>query len=427
MNLKALLKQKLDAQAALVTTAITEGRGMTDDEQKQFDAYEAEIKNLEKTIAAEEEVKKKQQAIEDSNKPVNEPIFATPKNPDEKKWKGLGEYFTAIKNASTPGGNIDKRLFMDSATGNNTSLGVDGGFLVDKEFRTDLMDAMKEESQVAKDINMIPIGAASNGLKWVDIEETSRADGYRHGGALTYWVSEAETATASKIKVNKTEIELEKLLGFWYATSELLSDATAMEAMARMEFANAMSFVVDDAIINGNGVGKPLGILNSGALITVAKEPNQAAGTIVYKNIQKMWNVMSAKSRSRAVWYINQEVEPQLESMTMVAGTGEVLSPLAKEFIEKRTLYSRPVVAIEQASKLGDKGDIILADPKSYIGIDKNGMQADVSLHVKFLYDESCFRFIYRFNGAPRKSNSVASYKNANFKTSPFVTLAERK
>jgi HK97 family phage major capsid protein len=285
---------------------------------------------------------------------------------------------------------------------------------------------MKEQAQIANRITMIPIGANSNGIKWADIEETSRADGSRHGGALAYWVAEAETATVTKIKIQKSEIELQKLMAFWYATDELLQDASAMEALGKLEFANAMSFKIDDAIFGGSGVGLPLGMMKSGALIIVAKENGQPADTILHENIQKMWNRLSVRSRANAVWYINQEIEPQLENMVLPIGTAGQLSPLAKEYLERGTLKNRPVIAIEQAEKLGDKGDILLCDPTKYLGIDKNGIQGDVSIHVKFLYDESCFRFIYRFNGAPRKNAAVASYKNASFTTSPFVTLAER-
>lgn len=417
--LKGKLKAALDNRAALVKAAIDEGRAMTAEEQQKYDDLGKEIASLEATIKAAEEQEKL------NNTPAGPVFYAAPKDPNERKWKGLGDFFKAVVDASSPGGKVDERLF-NAATGNNTNVGADGGFLIEKEFRTELMDAMKEESQVAKDITMIPIGSDKNGIKWADIDETSRADGSRHGGALVYWAAEAETVNASKIKLNKTEIELEKLFGLWYATSELLQDATAMEAIAKIEFANAMSFKVDDAIINGSGKGVPLGILSSGALITVAKETGQAADTILHENIQKMWNRLSVKDRANAKWYINQEIEPQLENMVLPIGTGGVLSPLAKEYLERGTLKNRPVVPIEQASKLGDKGDIILANPKRYLGIDKNGIQGDVSIHVKFLYDESCFRFIYRFNGAPRKNAAVASYKNSGFTTSPFVTLAER-
>jgi HK97 family phage major capsid protein len=419
MKLKELLKNKLDSRAALVKAAIDEGRAMTAEEQTQYDNLGKEIADLEATIKAAEEQEKL------NNTPAAPVFYATPKNPDEKKWNGLGEFLKAVADAGK-GNGCDNRLFMDAATGNNTGVGADGGFLIEKEFRTDLLDAMKEQSEIASRITMIPIGANSNGIKWADIEETSRADGSRHGGALAYWAAEAETVIASKIKLQKSEIELEKLMALWYATDELLQDASAMEALGKLEFANAMSFKVDDAVFGGAGVGLPLGMMKSGALISVAKESGQAGDTILHENIQKMWNRLSVRSRKNAIWYINQECEPQLENMVLPIGTAGQLSPLAKEFIERGTMKNRPVVAIEQAEKLGDKGDILLADPTRYLGIDKNGIQGDVSIHVKFLYDESCFRFIYRFNGAPRKNAAVASYKNSGFTTSPFVTLAER-
>lgn len=418
MKLKEMLKAKLDARAALVKTAIDEGRAMTAEEQKQYDDLGVEIKNIEATIKAEEEQDKLQ------NTPVGPVIYATPKDPNEKKWRGFGEFLMAVADAGR-GRGYDNRLFMN-ASGNNTGIGADGGFLIEKEFRTELLEAMREQSQIANRITMIPIGENSNGIKWADIDESSRADGSRHGGALAYWAAEAETVNASKIKIKKSEIELEKLMAFWYATDELLQDSTAMEALGKLEFANAMSFKVDDAIFGGSGKGLPLGMMKSGALITVEKENGQAADTILHENIQKMWNRLSVRSRRNAVWYINQEIEPQLENMVLTIGTAGQLSPLAKEYLERGTLKNRPVIAIEQAEKLGDKGDILLCDPTQYLGIDKNGIQGDVSIHVKFLYDESCFRFIYRFNGAPRKNTAVASYKNSSFTTSPFVTLAAR-
>lgn len=89
------------------------------------------------------------------------------------------------------------------------------------------------------------------------------------------------------------------------------------------------------------------------------------------------------------------------------------------------TLLNRRIIPIEQCSLLGKKGDIILADPTQYIGIDKKAPTSDVSIHVRFLYDEQIFRFIYKFNGIPYKNKPITPYKGAN-QLSPFVTLGDR-
>ena len=90
------------------------------------------------------------------------------------------------------------------------------------------------------------------------------------------------------------------------------------------------------------------------------------------------------------------------------------------------TLYGRPVLPIEQCQTLGTSGDIILADfNDGYIAIDKGGMKKDVSIHVRFVYDESVFRFVYRFDGQPKLASAITPW-NAGNTQSHFVKLQTR-
>jgi HK97 family phage major capsid protein len=169
--------------------------------------------------------------------------------------------------------------------------------------------------------------------------------------------------------------------------------------------------------------------MNSAALLTIGKETGQAADTVLYENIVKMWNRLPIRHRRTAVWLINQEIEPQLFGMSLVIGTSGVPVYMPANGITGAmysTIFGRPVIPIEQCNKLGDKGDIILTDLSAYIGTEKGGTQMDSSIHVQFLYDEQVFRFRYRFNGAPYYNSPVASYKNAAFTYSPYITLEAR-
>ncbi|ADK13438.1 Phage capsid family protein [Clostridium ljungdahlii DSM 13528] len=427
MSLKEILKQKLDSQAAIVQGAIDSARAMTEEEQKLYDSLEVEIKNLEKTIEAEDKLKEREKL---NKTPINEPIYAKPKDTNEKKWKGgMGEFLQAVAKASSPVGIMDNRLiYQNSASGLNESVSSEGGFMLENDFIQDMFDVMMSESQVANRIRMIPIGANTNRLRTLGIDETSRANGSRWGGVQAYWIAEAETVTKSKPKFREIDMALQKLLALCYVTDDLLQDATALEAIVKQAYADEMSFKIDDAIINGSGVGMPLGVLNSDALVTVAKEKDQAVGTIKYENILKMWSSVPARLRANAVWYINQEIEPQLYTMALNIGTGGApvfLPSGGASSSQYSTLLNRPIIPIEQCSVLGKKGDIILADPTQYIGIDKKAPTADVSIHVRFLYDEQVFRFIYKFNGAPYRNKPITPYKGANA-LSPFVTLGDR-
>ena len=137
-----------------------------------------------------------------------------------------------------------------------------------------------------------------------------------------------------------------------------------------------------------------------------------------------MWSRCWGRSRANAVWYVNQEIEPLL--YTLKIGDVPVYLP-AGGLSEKpyATLFGRPIVPLEQCSALGAVGDIILGDMSQYLLIDKGGINSASSIHVRFLYDESVFRFIYRVDGQPIWNKPITPYKGSNT-LSPFVTLAAR-
>jgi hypothetical protein len=67
----------------------------------------------------------------------------------------------------------------------------------------------------------------------------------------------------------------------------------------------------------------------------------------------------------------------------------------------------------------------MLVDFQEYMICEKGGMDAQQSVHVRFIYDESCFKFIVRNNGMPIWKASLTPYKGSQ-KLSPYVTLATR-
>jgi len=91
-------------------------------------------------------------------------------------------------------------------------------------------------------------------------------------------------------------------------------------------------------------------------------------------------------------------------------------------------LLGRPIIPVEYASTLGTVGDIILADlSNGYILAEKGGIQADMSIHVQFVYDESVFRFVLRVDGQPVRATALTPYKGgANYTQSHFVALETR-
>lgn len=399
-----------------------DGRVMTGEEQDKYQKMVDDIRALEQSIKREEELQEMEmrsapEVLAGDDQPNNNRVFAS-----------LGDQLLAVARASKPGGNVDPRL-MRAATGMSEMVDSEGGFMVEQDFLPELLKDVYNSSELANRCYKVPIGAGKNGLYYKYVDETSRADGSRAGGIRAYWEGEADTATATKPKLGRGQLILNKVLAFCYATDELLDDAAALEGIIKREFPMEVQFKLQDAIVNGDGVGKPLGLVNSDALVSITKETGQAADTILTENILKMWRSMPGNARGRAIWIYNQELEDQLETLHYAIGTGGVLIKL---FTPNNngggTMKGRPAIPIEQCPGAGDVGDIMCVDPSQYLLIDKDGIKADTSIHVQFLYGETVFRFTYRCNGQPMRKTKITPYKrtDSNFYMSPYVAVAAR-
>jgi len=420
--------------------AETENREYSAEEQTLLRGYIEEINTLKGKIDLETQLEAAK-----SNVPTGERLEVV-QDAADKPFASLGEYLQAIACAAMPVGDRiggkptgvkDPRLlsrmsaeFRAAASGMNEAVPADGGFVVDKDYSTQLIQKAHETGKLINMCQKIPIGEGKNGLRAPYIKETSRATGSRLGGVRVYRKNEAAAGTAARPEFGKFELDLEDMIGLCYATNDLIQDATALGAIVEQGFAQEFGFKLDDEIVRGTGVGQGLGFLNATALTTITKETGQTADTVVIQNINKMWARLWNGSRGRSTWLINQECLPQLEQLSLPVGTGGIpvyLPPGGISGAPYGTMKGRPVMEIEQASALGDAGDISLVDLGEYVLIDKGGVQAAQSLHVLFTTNEMAFRWVYRVNGQPAWASVLTPYKaTAGNTVSPFVTLGAR-
>jgi HK97 family phage major capsid protein len=361
-------------------------------------------------------------------------------DPVEKKergsepFKSIGEQLKAVQiHALTQGRTTDPRLLYLNkaykATGLSEGVPSDGGFLVQTDFVTELMRRTYETGILASRVDRYQASPNANGATINYVNETSRATGSRWGGIQGYWLAEAGTKTASKPEFGQMELKLKKLIGLCYATDELLADANLLGAVITQGFAEEFGWLVDDAIYNGTGAGQPLGVMNSGSLVTVTPEVGQAADTVVAENVMKMWSRMWGRSRLNAAWFINQDIEPQLYQLSLPVGTGGqavYMPPNGLADSPYATLFGRPVIPVEQAATLGDTGDILLADFSQYVLLEKGGIESASSIHVQFTTDETAYRFVLRLDGQPKWVSALTPASGSANTLSPFVVLDDR-
>ena len=442
-NIHALRQRKAElvkAQRAILDLAAKEERAMTESESNQYEDNIKKLEAIEQSLIREEKVLEMERsmtvgqdenarAARDASGIDNPAAGAQPGTPEKPPFASLGEMLVAVARSSMGNHRMDPRLVKASISGTGEASPADGGFLVHKDFSDLLLQRTYEMGQITQRVFRVPISANSNGVKINAIDEDSRVDGSRWGGVLSYWQNEGDSLNATKPKFRQIQIQLQKLTGLCYATDELLQDASALEAVIMQTFPQEFTFKVEDAIINGTGSGQPLGILNSGAVVQVAKDSGDSSATVSTPDVLNMWSRCWGRSRQNAVWLINQDVEQKLYPLTLGSGTAVQLLYTPPGTRDNGGQYGlllgRPVIPVEYCATLGTPGDIILADFSQYVMADKGAPQAASSIHVRFLNDETTFRFTYRVDGQPVWKKPLTP-KNGNNTYSPFISLATR-
>jgi HK97 family phage major capsid protein len=425
--LKRLRQQLAEARAkaeAINELANKENRSLTASEQTEFDGLIANCNDLKKQIASQEALLD----IERTAPAVASSIEVGADHAIEKPWKSLSEQLVAIRtHATSKGTRTDVRL-KAAALGANESVDSEGGFLVAPEFAPGIWQRAYTESDLASRCFDQPM-TASNRLLVNAVDEDSRVNGSRWGGIQSYWLGEAGTFTPSQAKFRQMELIAKKLIVLSYATDEQLVDGPALAAYLDKVVPLEFAFQIDNTVYNGTGAGQPLGFLNSGALITQAKDSGDSTATVSTADVLAMWGRLWAPSRKNAAWFINVDVEKVLWNLTRGSGTAVELlytGPGEKgNSSNYGVMMGRPVIPVEYAATLGTPGDIVLADLSQYYLARKSGIQMDTSIHVQFLTDQMAFRWKARLDGQPAWKKPLTPL-NGTTTQSPFVALATR-
>lgn len=357
-------------------------------------------------------------------------------------FKHFGDFLVDVKNHAINGERGAERLVKYHTLQTKTAatiygsegVGVDGGFAVPTAFRDSINSAVMDggDSLMAR-VDEIPL--STNGIQ-MPVDEVPVWN--NASGIKAYWEGEGSAIDQSKPNLKLKELRLRKLTALVPVTEELLDDSTALSAWVGQKAPAKIRWKVDDAIVNGTGAGQPLGILNATSTKSVAKNPaGQLATTFTAQNVVDMWSSMYGPYRMNAVWIINQDVEPQLLTMSYPGKTqaGSLVSTWGVPVYMPAnglsdspfgSLMGRPVIPHQACPTLGTVGDVILASlPEYMMATRASGIDSSSSMHLWFDQDITAFKFRFRADGQPKLNTTIAA-KNGSATYSGFVTVATR-
>lgn len=337
-------------------------------------------------------------------------------------YRSLGEFALDVRKAATTGvvsHRLSGALEASAATSAaQESVGVDGGFLVPEQFMASVQTLVEEEEFLLPRFR--PITINSNTLL-IPVDETAP---WGSSGVQARWVGEGAVATQDKPALQQRRVELRKLISLVPVTDELLEDAQAADSYITSRAASAIRSKINGALVDGSGVGEPLGVLKAPAKVTVAKENSQTAATIVLANVTK---AMARGLGGSGFWIAHKSTLPQIIGLTngnqpvfLTVGSG------ARDGVPTNMLFGSPLVFSEHAEQLGTEGDIIWVNPVGLIvAVKATGVNRAISTHLFFDADETAFRFTFRMGTLPLLSSPVSRKKGSDT-LSHFVTVATR-
>lgn len=316
-------------------------------------------------------------------------------------------------------GIITKAVGSDEASGINDPY---GGFLIPTAFSPNLLKIEPEGDPMGGRCTNVPMSLPSVRMPArVDKNHTTSVS----GGLTVTRRPETVSIGTSRTEYEQVEMRATNLFGLSYASRELLDDSPiSFAALLAAGFSDQFNYHIIKERISGTGIGEYEGILNSPALVSVAKETGQAAATAVFQNIVKMrsrcWHY------EKAIWIANHDTYPQLSQLKLDIGTGgaAMYTPSLRED-RPDMLLGRPIIYSEYAKSVGTQGDLILGNWSEYLEGTYQPLRNEESIHVRFTNHENAFKFWTRNDGRCWWRSALTPV-NSSQTLSPFVVLDTR-
>ena len=251
LELREKRNKAWEAAKAFLESHRTEKGTLTAEDDATYTQMEQEINDLGKEIARLE----RQEALEvELNRPVNQPLTNKPgsgRGEEPKTGRASDEYRKAMLDAF-------RSNFKRVSNVLQEGVDADGGYLVPEEYDRRLIDTLSEENIMRRLATII----TTSGEHKINIAATKPAASWiEEGGALTFG-----DATFSQIL-----LDAHKLHVAIKVTEELLYDnAFNLEGYILDQFGKALGNAEEDAFLNGDGTGKPLGLFAATGGGTVA-------------------------------------------------------------------------------------------------------------------------------------------------------------
>lgn len=336
---------------------------------------------------------------------------------DGSGTKSLGNFLLCVATRN------EKRLrevYGAARTAMAEDAGATGGYLVPAQFLPKLMQVVAEKGVVRSHGAFVqPMAGRDLDIPYLK-QSTANSAGNTNffGGVVASWTEEAGDKTEKEPTIGQMKLVAHELSGYTLASNMLMADnAVGLEALLVQLFGGAIGWYEDYAFLQGNGVGKPLGIYNSPAAI---EQTRSSDGHFVAADVGAMMAQFLPSSWGKGVWFMNPTVIPDLIDLRNTGNYPLVTMGIGGPL--NQTLMGMPIVFTEKLGVLGADFSVLLADLSYYVIGDKGQISIDSSADYKFINNQTTWRFVQHVDGQPWIDGPIY-LSDGSKKVSPFVYL----
>ena len=314
--------------------------------------------------------------------------------------------------------NFKKALALTDA--GNESIGADGGIVIPDFLSAEILKQGMVNSDLDLMSESMSVVVSGNSVTWPILDNADQsAASTRFVGVEVAWTEEIGVKTKSKPKFSQTTVALKKLTAFVPVSDELLEDVPAIQSMVQSQAGIAIIDTVNQAIVDGDGNGKPTGWIGHSGTVSSPTDANRTTSApITVSGVTGMYDRLL--DRANAKWIVNQELRSPLSQLKI--GDHGILSASNLEGAPFQFMLGIPVTWTDIAKAPATEGDISLVNMRGYKMATKGGVKSQISIHFFFDQDATVFRFVIRVNGQPAFKDAVTPLNGAE-KMSNFITL----
>lgn len=302
-------------------------------------------------------------------------------------------------------------------------VGAEGGFLLPEQFAEKLLDQALEAEIVRPRAMVFGLSAGKGRTMKIPAFEDLNHATSGVGGVQAKWTSEKAEKDETDPKFRMLELKVNKLICYSKSSDELIQESgIPLSTVIGTAFKNSIIFYGDYAYLQGTGAGQPLGVLNSPALLTQAKESGQTASTINYDNIVGIFSKLAPSSFKSAVWVASISCLPEMMKLSIEVGLAGEHVRILQEQNGKFYLLGKEILFTEKVPALGSAGCLGLYDFGAYGILLKEGITLESSIHEGFRSDLTSWRMILSVDGQPTIANPLTCLDGTTI-VSPFVCL----